>query len=131
MPNMAAITVKKADGTTDIVWTNMSPSAGDRVQAVWRSQTVGGTVAQRPSFSAWAFGTPGGNQREFKTALVYPILQVASGVTTIIGYCTQTSDTKVLLNAPDVDAGEAVYQGFNLLGSALIKQSAKEGFAPT
>lgn len=131
MPSMANLTVKKADGTTDIVWTGLSPSAGDKVPAVWRSQTIGANVQQRPEFRLWSFGTPNGNQRTVKSSLVYPVLQVAGGVTTVIGFCTQVMETKIAIVASDADAGECVYQGFNILSTALIKQAVKEGFAPT
>lgn len=39
MPAMAAITVKKADGTTDIVYDIKSQSAGDGTWASWRQDT--------------------------------------------------------------------------------------------
>lgn len=131
MPNMANITVKKADGTTDIVWTNKSPSAGDKVPAIWRSDTVGASVAFRPEFRLWSYGASGGTQRSVKSSLVYPILEVDGTITRVIGYCTQVSETKLLLKASDADSKECAYQGFNLLGSALVKQSVWEGFAPT
>lgn len=131
MPAMANLTVKKADGTTDIVWTALSPSAGDKVPAIWRSQTVGAAVAFRPEFRLWSYGVPSGLQRAVKSSLVYPILQVDGTVTKVIGYCTQVTETKLLLAAPDADAGEAVYQGFNLVGHASVKQAVKEGFSFT
>lgn len=39
MPSMASITVKKNDGTTDIVYDVLSPSAGDGTWAKWRQDT--------------------------------------------------------------------------------------------
>lgn len=44
MPNMANITVKKADGTTDVVYTALTPSAGDKTSARW-SLTASSTKA--------------------------------------------------------------------------------------
>lgn len=131
MPNMADITVKKADGTTNIVWAQVNPSSGDTVAALWKSQTVGSTMLQRPSLRLWANNASGGAQRSIRSALVYPILQVENGVTKVIGYCTQSSESKVFMNAPDADVGEFVEQGFNLLGSALVKSCVKAGFGPT
>jgi hypothetical protein len=131
MPNMANITIKKADGTTDIVWAQKSPSAGDKVPAIWRSDTVGASAAHRPEFKVWTFGTPNGKQRVAKTTLTYPITVLDGTLTKVVGYCTQVTETKVFMEATDVEAGEVVNQGFNLLASALIKQAVKEGFAPT
>lgn len=131
MPAMADITVKKADNTTDILWTAMSPSAGDKVPAIWRSNTVGASVAFRPELQMWSFSASGGTQRSVKTSLVYPILEVDGSITRVIGYCTQVSETKLLLKATDADAGEAVAQGINLLDSTLLVAAIKAGFAPT
>lgn len=39
MPSMASITVKKFDGTTDIVYDALSASGGDSSPAVWRQDT--------------------------------------------------------------------------------------------
>jgi transcriptional regulator of met regulon len=36
MPAMANITVKKADDTTDVIYVAISPSAGDKVPAIWQ-----------------------------------------------------------------------------------------------
>jgi hypothetical protein len=52
MPAMAALTVKKADGTTDIVYGIKANAAGDGSWAIWRQDT-GNTApaAGRPTFS--------------------------------------------------------------------------------
>lgn len=131
MASQANLTVKKANGSTDIVWTGLSPSAGDKVPAIWRSQTVGTSVAQRPEFRLWSYGAPNGNQRIVKSSMVYPIVETDGSISRVVGYCTQVSETKVYLNATDADAGEAVYQGCNLLAHADIKAAILAGFAPT
>lgn len=130
MPQMANITVKKADGTTDILWTAMAPAAGDKSSAIWRSNTVGASVAQRPELRMQSQGNSQGTQRVIKTNFVYPILATENGVVMIKGYVTQVTESKITLTAPDADAKEAVYQGFNLLSSALVKDAVQAGFAP-
>jgi hypothetical protein len=52
MPALADITVKMADGTTNITYTGIVPSAGDKTPAVWRSNSVGGSIGQRPELRA-------------------------------------------------------------------------------
>lgn len=47
MPNLANITVKKNDGTSDQVYTGIRPAAGDQ-PAVFRNLSVGVSVAQQP-----------------------------------------------------------------------------------
>lgn len=56
MPTMANITVKKFDGTTDIVFDALSGSGGDGSPAVWRQDTgaaAGLPVGLRKSFKLW------------------------------------------------------------------------------
>lgn len=128
MPQMANITVKKADGTTDIVYTAMSPSAGDKTPAIWRSNTVGTSVAQRPEFKATS-AQLNGNKRQLKTNFVYPIVDPISDK--VIDYVTVVMDVKSSLAGKDADVREAVFQALHLNSSALVKQSAADGFAPT
>jgi len=125
---MANMTVKKADGTTDITYTALSPSAGDKTPAIWRSNTVGASVAQRPEFRATANQLVN-NKRVLKTNFVFPIVDAITN--TVIDYVTIVMESKISLKATDVDVKEAVYQGLNLVSNALIKQSASDGFAPT
>lgn len=131
MASITDLTVKKADTTTDILWTGMNGSAGDKLPAIWRSNTVGASVAFRPEFQMWAYTASSGTQRGVKTSLVYPILEVDGSITRVIGYCTQVSETKLLLKATDADAGEAVAQGINLLDHATLIAAIKSGFPPS
>lgn len=128
MPQMANITVKKADGTTDIVYTAMSPSAGDKTPAIWRSNSVGTSVAQRPEFRATS-AQLSGNKRQLKTNFVYPIVDAITHK--VVDYVTVVMDVKSSLAGTDADVKEAVFQALNLNSSTLMKQSAADGFAPT
>lgn len=40
MPQMANITVKKADGTTDVVYTALTPAGGDNSPARWSANAL-------------------------------------------------------------------------------------------
>ena len=132
MPQMANLTVKKADGTTDAVFTAMTPSAGDKSPAIWRSNSVGTSVALRPEFRAYGLPSPDGARRTFKTNLVYPavITDNASGLKKVAGYITQVTETKIFLAADDATVAEAIAQGANLNSTALMRECAKVGFAP-
>lgn len=50
MPSMANIIIKKADGTTDITYTALTPSSGDKVPAQWRVESIGTVAGNRPTF---------------------------------------------------------------------------------
>lgn len=132
MPQMANLTVKKSDGTTDIVYTSMTPSAGDKTPAIWRANTVGDSVALRPEFRAVGMPSPDGARRTLKTNLVFPVVVTdnASGLKKVAGYITQVVETKIFLAADDATVAEAVAQGANLVNTALMRECARVGFAP-
>lgn len=136
MPSMANITVKKNDGTTDIVYDALSGSAGDGSSAVWRQDT--GAVA----------GLPVGYRASLKLATKNngpKTARVAEGVYKR-PYAYQDSTTSlysskdsVLIEIratlpqgmPSTELNEAVSQGLNLFASVLVKDSLKAGFSPT
>lgn len=135
MPTMANITVKKKDGTTDIVFDAIAASGGDSSPAIWRQDT--GAAAGLPvglralmrMFQAW--NGP-------KTARVIRILMrfpyaIQDSTTTL--YSAKDSvaidiNVTVPQSIPAANIGEAVYQGLNLAAATLVKQSADTGYAP-
>lgn len=48
MPTLSNITVKKNDGTTDVIYTGVAPSAGDKSPAVLRNNSLGSAAAFHP-----------------------------------------------------------------------------------
>lgn len=135
MPTMANITVKKKDGTTDIVFDALAASGGDTSPAIWRQDT--GAAAGLPVglrslvklFQAW--NGP-------KTARVLRMMQrfpyaVQDSTTTLYSSRDQVAiDITVTIpqNIPATAIGEAVYQGMNLAAATLVKQSLDAGYAP-
>jgi hypothetical protein len=136
MPSMANITVKKNDGTTDIVYDALSPAGGDVSPAVWRQDT--GALATlplglRPQLRMQCSWNGPKTARVVKATFRYP-------------YAVQDTTTQ-LWSAPhwcilDVSGvlptafnpaalNEAVAQGFNLFASSLFKTSSQAGYAPT
>jgi hypothetical protein len=132
MPTMAAITVKKNDGTTDIVYTNVVASGGDKSPAIWRSQTVGTAAGQRPEarFESRSNGDQTGRRLDFQYS--YPSLATGSdGKINVTNRFNLTVSAIVPLGMLDADLNEAVSQSMNMLATQLIKDSFKTGFAPT
>lgn len=131
MPTMASITIKKNDGTTDQVWASKSASAGDNSPAIWRPTGVGANAAESPDFRAVATGN--NTVRKIRGVVKYPILQtdVAAGLTTVKGYCQMTVEFITPLHTPAATLNEFASQGVNLLAHTLIKDTVKEGFAPS
>jgi hypothetical protein len=129
---MANITVKKNDGTTDIVYTGVVPSAGDKSAAVWRSNTVGSAPAHRPELQLNSQWNGPRTARRISGKYTYPVTAVGSdGKTNVVDRGFIEFSGLVPQTMSDTDINEMVSQGANLVGSTLIKTSFKEGYAPT
>ncbi len=136
MPTMASITVKKNDGTTDIVFDAVAASGGDSSPAVWRQDTgaaAGMPVGLRPlikMLSKW--NGP-------KTARVVSVngdFPYSYQDTTTTVY---SAKDRVICNLvitlpqgiPAANLNEAAAQQMNLFASALMKASFQAGYSPT
>lgn len=136
MPTMASITVKKNDGTTDIIFDSIAASGGDNSPAVWRQDT--GAVA----------GLPVGLRPMVKMSSKYngPKTARIVSVNSEFPYATQDTTTtlysakdRVIWNIsatlpqgiPAAQLNEAVAQQANLLASALMKACFQAGYAAT
>jgi hypothetical protein len=131
MPTLANITVKKADGTTDVIYTAIAGAAGDRTPAVFRNDTVGTTIAERPSLlvSSKDNGTKTGRRVDINFS--WPLTsEDAGGNKLITGRMTGTCSVLIPQNQDASTILEQAYQFGNLIGSTLIKASFGDGYAP-
>lgn len=136
MPAMAAMTVKKFDGTTDIVYDAVTSSGGDGAPAVWRQDTGANSalpIGLRNVLKLWAVNNGPKTARQMKYNFVSPYALQDSTTTKF-----SASDRVVLEgimtfpNAiPATNINEAAYQAMNLLAHVLIKQSMAAGYPPT
>lgn len=132
MPNMANITVKKSDGTTDIVYSQMVASAGDKAPALWRANSVGTAAAFRPELSCVSQWNGPRTARRVYLRYSYPSTTIdATGGVVLQNRAIFETTAVVPTGMTDADLAEAVSQYFNLGASTLIKDSFKVGFAPT
>lgn len=131
MPSMANITIKKADGTTDVVYTAATPSAGDKSPAVWKNQTVGTVLASRPTFTLLGMDNGTKKARRMRTSFSWPKTRVdALSNVVVAGGASSESSHLIPQDMTPVEIGEYVAQYANLLASALIKQALNDGYAP-
>lgn len=136
MPSMANMTVKKNDGTTDIVYDALSPSAGDNVPAVWRQDTgnvAGLPVGLRSTLKVWTRDNGPKTARQFKLMFDRPYPTQDS--TTTKYSATDKVHLELIVTIPNAmpasEINEGVAQGFNLIDDALMHSCAKAGYAPT
>lgn len=132
MPSMANITVKKNDGTTDVVYTALVPSAGDKSPAIWKNQTVGTSSSHRPELRLLSRDNGTGTARRITGTATYPSLVTGSdGKVTVADRLVFDFQVAVPKGMPDSDVNEAVSQACNLVASSLVKDCLKTGYAPT
>lgn len=131
MPTMANITIKKADGTTDVIWTALQASAGDSMPATWRNNTVGTTLAQRPTFSVSSKWNGPKTGRRTTGNYAWPITQTDStGNVVVVGVNPASFSFLSVQNQDPALIKEQAYQFANLVANAIIKASMEEGYAP-
>lgn len=131
MPTIANITIKKADGTTDVVWTAVQGAAGPNVPAQFRSNSVGTTVAERPTFNVKAADNGNRTARRVRCDFSWPMAVVDSGGNKrITGRASGEATMLIPQNQDAAVIKEQAYQFGNLIASAMVKASFDEGYAP-
>lgn len=129
---MGNITVKKNDGTTDVIYTALAPSAGDKTPAYWRNNTVGTAEAHKPELRMSSKPNGDLTTRQVTMHYSYPSTVVGGDGKTTVAYRTNfTLSSSLPQGMPTTEMNEAVSQFLNLCASTLIKDSFKSGFSPT
>lgn len=134
MPTMANITVKKNDGTTDIVYDALSPAGGGD-PAVWRQDTgqaAGVPVGVRPTLKLGSSWNGPKTARQVTFEYVYPYA-VQDSTTTLYSAKDQAVAKGIVtlpVALPATQLNEAAAQFGNLMAAALIKASLQAGYAP-
>lgn len=136
MPSMASITVKKNDGTTDIVFDAITGSGGESSPAVWRQDTgavAGLPVGLRSTYKLSSKWNGPKTARVLSVELVFPYA-IQDSTTTLYSAkdrCVFTASLTMPQGIPATQLNEAAAQGMNLLAAALTKSSIQAGYAPT
>lgn len=131
MAQATNLTIKKADGTTDITYTVQIASGGDKSPCVWDSLSVSAVPNARPRFQVESTFNGAKTARRVNARFVYPYsITNADGTTTIVNQELGTVTWITPQDVPDSVAAEAAAQFGNLLGTALIKSVLATGYAP-
>lgn len=124
------ITVKKTDGTTDVIFFAIAGAAADGQPATWQN-VAGSTIrAYRPTLSMKAKLNGTKQARRVDVTGLFPVVRLVSGVDTLIGKIPLDFSVPVPEWATDVEVNEAVDQFINLLASTHVRAHVKAGFAP-
>lgn len=132
MPTAANITVKKADGTTDILWSVVAASGGDKSPAVFRSLTTSGSNGMHPELRVSSAQTASNTGRKVQYQMTFPHVYTDSttGLVKVDTRANMQATIFVPADMPDTDLAEFAAQMGNLLASSLIKSVNSSGFAP-
>lgn len=133
MPAIANITVKKNDNTTDIVWTGVNPSSGDKTPALYQSLTVGVAEAHRPWLLVSAAENGSGNARRMRLTGGYPQIatDTTTGLVTVVNKGLFEASFLQPKSMPATELNEFVSQMAHLLASTALKDIIKSGRGPT
>lgn len=130
MPNIANITVKKTDGTTDVTFTAIAGASIEGSPALWQNTAGVGARNFRPSLQMRGKLNGTKQARRVDTQAVFPIVRVVNGVDTLIGKIPLDFSVPVPEWATDAEINEAIDQGLNLFASPLHRTCVKAGAAP-
>lgn len=128
MPQATNLTVKKADGTTDILWTLMNPAGGDGIPASFQSLTVGNFPAARPEIRVSGRSTKTG--RALRITMQYPNVQTVGGQALASPGTVVSMEVQVKADQPTLDTTEAAAQFANLIKTPLIQSCLNSGYPP-
>lgn len=132
MPTMADISVKKADETTSITYSQVVASAGDRSPSVWKCTSVGSAPAHNPSLTGVSRWNEKKTARRLEFTYAYPqTATAADGSIGVINIIPIDMAAVIPQGVPQTIIDEAVAQAMNLFASTLVKASCKSGYTPT
>lgn len=129
MPQMTDLTIKKADGTTDVVYKMLQPSSGDKNPARW-APVVTGPRASAATYEV-AARKQAQNRRAVDGSFLYPVYRDVGGIPTFVDVVRLRVSGVIPSTLTDAEVNEAVSQGFNLFHHNLSRNQFKEGYAAT
>lgn len=133
MAIFANLTVKKFDGTTDVVYTAVSPAAGEGSPAIFKNQTIGASFSQQPEYRFSGKGRlkKGVPFRVTNSSYKWPraITNPTTGEISVSDGVNVFVTVEVNQNMTPTEINEAVYQACNLTAAAAVKAAHRDGYS--
>lgn len=126
---MANITVKKADGTTDVTYTALTPASGEQ-PARWTVLTAASQQSLRPVVEVRSRDNGRRDARVVSLLVKYPDVRSINGVDTVVGTIPLEIRGTIPRQVADAVIAEAIAQSANLYKAAAIQDAFKSGYAP-
>lgn len=133
MPQMANVTVKAANGSTDVVFTALTSSGGDKAPARWRVEDPTKPVNARIAASVRTEDNGPKTARRMIIDAFYPtaVTNSSTNVTTVAARAPMRLEFTLPTNVPQANNTEAAAILLNFAAAQLVKDSAASGYAPT
>lgn len=131
MPTAADLVAKKNDGTTNVTYSLVVASGGDRNPAVFRDNALSTIPKNRSRLTIEARSNAAGTARRIQTEYSYPYIVTVAGIESVTDVIPISVSAAIPAGIPDSVVAEAVSQWANLHGGSLVKDSLKSGYAPT
>lgn len=133
MPSMGDIVVKKADNTTNVTYVAASRSSGDKVPAIWTQDAFSGSVGLRPKLEILTQDNGQRTIRQMKVNFNFPskYTDAVTGLDKSNGSIGFDGVVFLPKGLTTTEWNEAFSQLGNLLVSALVRQVAQTGYAPS
>lgn len=127
----ANITVKKADGVTDQVWTGIRSGGTPQNPAVWQIST-GSAMGQRPE-CRYSVRPDGKNKIEVRVNVQWPVLSTDTTTSIVSEIGREKAQFTLTLDQSyaQVIIDELVAQAANLCASAVLQGFSRTGAMPT
>lgn len=133
MPSLADMTIKKYDGTTDVVYVGKVASSGDGSPAIYRLDAFAAAAAFRPELKVWSRFNGDKTVRRIEAGFVYP--QLYTETTTSLSKVANRARAGVWWTAPmempTTDLNEFTAQFANLMDHVQMIDTVRYGFAAT
>lgn len=127
MAAIANLTVKKNDGTTDIVYVAKTGSAGDNSPAVWIADSSATIRGNRTVFQMWTSYNGPRTARKVRCAINMAALATVNGLETRVATVPAEVNFTLPTNADETVLNEVVSQFINLVNA--VKADIKAGYA--
>jgi hypothetical protein len=129
---IADITVKKADGTTDIIWSAVTGSGVDGTAALWRNNASAGFVGQRPTYTLTSRSNQAGTVRRLDGVITFPSVytETSTSLTKEVGVMSIKFSVAVPQNLPNADIREFAAQATHVINDGMTYNAILTGYSP-
>lgn len=129
MPNLANITVKKADGTTAVTYQARMGASSDRTPAVWVSTTQGSTPAANPTFEMSSRSNGPQTARRLDHKFKFPVTALVEGRESIVDLNIANGSVVIPQMQSPAQISEFAHQYCNIMYDVIIRASFIDGYA--